>query len=136
MPGLPASLTRSVRNALRPLIVHTYTRVQPGEPTDAVDEDYQQIPGDETRTSGLPCLYMSLKKLVSTQQGAVLQDVPTLTVYHDDALDVGWRVENVLDKESRVLVTSGTVTSFDPSAESGASALKVAVLRVSETEGP
>lgn len=132
--GLPRSLTRSVRAALRPLLTHRYTRTEVGVPVLGMDnqpkyDDWgNPVTQDGTPTSGLPCLYQSSRRLVVRDEGTVLLDVPTLTVYHDDPLAVGMKVTNVLDRDGTVLVAAAVVESFDPAAEAGASALKIAVL--------
>jgi hypothetical protein len=129
MVGISASLSRSVRNALRPLLVNRYARYSPNVPVVPAENDAWGNPviGDGPTTSGLPCLYMSQRRQVVRDQGTVLLDVPTLTVYDDDALAVGDRV-TVTTKGGTVLATDAVVESFDPSAESGESVLKVAVL--------
>lgn len=129
MASISASLTRSVRAALRPLLVNRYSRYTPDVPAvpPATDAWGNPVVEDGPTTIGLPCLYMSSKRLVVRDGGTVLLDVPTLTVYDDDALAVGDRVA-VTTRGATVLVVSAVVESFDPSAESGESALKVAIL--------
>lgn len=122
--GIPASLARQARAALRPLLTHAYSRYTPA----ATPEWGAAAGADGATTSGLPCLYQSSRRLVARDEGAVVLDVPTLTVYHDDALAVGDRVVSVTDNEGRVLVASAVVSAFDPAAEAGASVFKVAVL--------
>jgi hypothetical protein len=137
MVGIPASLARSARAALRPLLTHTYSRYTPESVAVLDDEDAAVLDDygeptftDGPTTSGLPCAYLASRRLVQRDEGAVVLDVPTLAVYHDDALAVGDRVLDVTDNEGTVLVASATVEAFDPAAEAGASVLKVAVLRV------
>lgn len=134
MASLPASLTRSVRNALRPLLTHTYSRYTPEVPVTPSQTDAwgNPVTADGATTSELPCAYQSSRRLVVRDQGTVLLDVPTLTVYHDDALAVGDRIVSVTDRDGTVLVASAVVSSFDPAAEAGASAFKIAVLGAAE----
>lgn len=128
MVGIGASLHRSVRAALRPLLVNRYSRTSQIPVTPATDDAWgNAVVEDGPTTSGLPCLYQSQRRMVVREEGTVLLDVPTLTVYDDDALAVGDRV-TVTTRGGTVLVTSAVVESFDPSAESGESVLKVAVL--------
>lgn len=129
MVGISRSLSRSVRAALRPLLVNRYARTTPDVPVVPAQNDAWGNPvvGDGPTTSNLPCLYQSSKRLVVRDEGTVLLDVPTLTVYDDDPLAVGDRVV-VTTRGGTVLVASAIVDSFDPSAESGESVLKVAVL--------
>jgi hypothetical protein len=139
MVGMSRSLTRSVRAALRPLLVHRYARTTPNsvpvlddDTSEPVLDDWgEPVLEDGPTTSGLPCLYQSSKRLVVRDEGTVLLDVPTLTVYHDDPLAVGDRV-TVQTRGGTVLVAAAVVDSFDPSAESGESALKVATLTSAE----
>ena len=133
LPGL--RLTRAVRRAMRPLLGHTYSRVRVGTTPTTVDdvqtEDAWGNPQatNATTVTGLPCLYLSSRRLRTDDGGSVVVDTPTLTVPHDDPLAVGDFVQAVTDKDGAVLVAYAVVESFDPAAEAGASVLKVAVLR-------
>lgn len=129
MPLLSARLPAMVRAAMRPLLTHTYSRVvvTPSETADTWGNP-DVTDSDETTTTGLPCLYLSTRRLRTTEAGSMMVDVSTLTVPHDDPIAVGDRVTNVLDRDGTVLVAAATVESFDPNAEAGASVLKVCVL--------
>jgi hypothetical protein len=136
MPILSARLPAAVRAAMRPLMTqHTYTRtvvaatpVLDDEDDPTYDDWGNPITTDGTPTTGLPCLYQSVRRLRTTEAGSVLVDVSTLTVPYDDPVAVGDRVTNVTDRDGTVLVAAASVESFDPNAEAGASVMKVCVL--------
>lgn len=133
MPLISARLPGIVRAAMRPLLTHTYSRTGPPEPILDEGEPVLDAWGNPTYTdgatvTGLPCVYLSSRRLVTREQGSVVVDVPTLTVYHDDTLAVGDIVSNITDRDGRVLVVSAVVDTFDPAAEAGASVLKIATL--------
>lgn len=129
MPLISARLPASVRAAIRPLLTHTYSRVviTPSETLDAWDNPLESA-ASETATTGLPCVYLASRRLRTTEAGSMMVDVSTLTVPHDDPIAVGDRVEDVTDRDGTVLVAAATVDSLDPTAEAGASVMKVLVL--------
>lgn len=133
MPLISARLPAAVRAALRPLLTNTYTRT--GPPVAVTDEDGPVLDAwgnptytDGTATSGLPCMYLSTRRMVVREQGNVILDVPTLYVYHDDTLTTGDTVTNITDRDGTVLVASAVVDDIDPAAEAGASVMKVCTL--------
>jgi len=120
---------------MRPLLAHRYSRVTVGATATIVDdaqtEDAWGNPNatDATIVTGLPCMYLTARRLRTDDNGSVVVDTPTLTVYHDDSLSVGDYVQNVTDTDGTVLLAYAAVESIDPAAEAGASVVKVCVLR-------
>lgn len=128
MPLISARLPAAVRAALRPLLTHTYSRT--GPPVEGADDAWgNPTTTDGTTVTGLPCVYLSSRRLLNTEAGNMVLDVPTLYVLHDDTLAVGDLVTNITDREGTVLVASAVVDTFDPAAEAGASTVKIATLK-------
>lgn len=128
MAGLPASLSRTVRNALRPLLNNLYTRTP--VTSGAVDAHYDETPVPGTPVTGLPCAYLATNRLLVDEAGRRTVSVPTLYVYDDDPLAVGDLVSDISDRNGTVTLAGPmAVETIDPAIESGASVMKIATLR-------
>lgn len=128
MPTLPASLARTIRRALRPLLANTYTRTPIVAGVQDSHYNETSVPGEPV--SGLPCAYLVTDRLIVDEGGRRTVGVPTLYVPHDDVLSVGDEVSAITDREGTVLNAGPLVVeTIDMAAEAGASTIRIAVLR-------
>lgn len=128
MPGLPASLTRTIRRALAPLLSNTYSRSVVEAGVEDAHFNETAVPG--TPVSGLPCVFLWADRLVIDEGGRSTVKTPTLYVRYDDLLAVGDLVSDVVDRDGTVIMSGpAVVDTIDPAAESGGSAVKIAVLK-------
>lgn len=128
MPGLPVSLARQVRAALRPLMTNTYTRTPMVAGVQDVHFSETSVPGDPV--PGQPCAYLMQDRLVVDEGGRRTVSTPTLYVYDTDPLAVGDLVSAITDREGTVLRAGPLVVeTIDPAAEAGASTMKIARLQ-------
>lgn len=128
MPMISASLTRTIRRMLAPLLSNTYTRTTEG--AGVQDAHFNETAEPGTPVSGLPCVFLWSDRLVIDEGGRTTVKTPTLYVPYDDPLAVGDEVTNVIDRDGTVLLAGpALVDTIDPAAESGGSAIKIAVLK-------
>lgn len=128
MPGLPASLARQVRNALRPLMSVSYTRTP--IVAGVQDAHFNETSVAGTPVTGQPCAYLVQDRLVVDEGGRRTVSTPMLYVYDTDPLAVGDLVSDITDREGTVLQAGPLVVeTIDPAAEVGASTMKIARLQ-------
>jgi len=128
MPGLPASLARQVRAALRPLMANVYTRTPVVAGVQDAHFNETSVLGDPVPDQ--PCAYLVQDRLVVDEGGRRTVSTPTLYVYDTDPLSVGDLVSNITDREGTVLLVGPlAVETIDPAAEAGASTMRIATLR-------
>lgn len=128
MAGLiGAAEVAGIRTALSVFLTHTYTRTPVSESADDV---YGPGRTEGAAVTGQPCKYRAEDRLRLADGDRVTVSVPTLTVAHDDPLDVGDLVSNVQDSTGAVLLVGPlTVETMVASAGLGPTLKKRAVLR-------
>lgn len=97
-----------------------------GQPT--YDEWNNQIYIDSAPIADKDCLFLWKDVSTQTQDGLVIVKTPTLYVPHDDIIDLGDNIANVLDQSATIILVSAVVESVNTVANFGPSVCKVLTL--------